>query len=595
MRKTSTSHWTNLKDLDCLLFFAQSIDEMLYDFTLDSYKPLALNSRLLCIEVLNTIDEVKGEFMPKKNLQSILEELKWSLEKDYAAKQLFGKKFDYYLREIKPNEIRLNELETTIKHIYGFFEDRKYLDQIKKSIKELIIENKEKVKLKRLTNSFVTELINYGYNPNHIDFQNNNFFFNSQKNPKIDNVNILDDFFNIFDFQKKEFTVVFIGNIIFTKFKNTLNKFDVVVTKNYTCFSTIQEDKNFKRSKKDNESFIIHSKIKDLDHHSAKEQSENFLAQVVNIFNFFHHKNKPEILPKAVVSRKEDNYVVIINEPIKSILKTKHEERPDNAAKKVEYILENLKLKPESLYRFSRCIDLHSAALKTTAIENQILDLWASIETLIPKTNELNQDRIVQICNKLVPFLQINYSEKLFRQLFDDLKSWDNVKFDNVLRRAKANGTSNDFERLLALITLKDNSDLRKEIYNQLDDYPLLKFRIYELYKSFNTPKSIKKTLNNHQQKLEWHLRRIYRTRSLIIHSGSFPSYTNILIEHLHNYFDIFLSSLIDYASDNKFVSIEEVILEMKITFDYHQELLEKHISEDITEENYKEVLLGIE
>jgi len=173
MRKTSISHWTNLKDLDCLLFFAQSIDEMLYDFTLDSYKPLALNSRLLCIEVLNTIDEVKGEFMPKKNLQSILEELKWSLEKDYAAKQLFGKKFDYYLREIKPSAIRLNELETTIKHIYGFFEDRKYLDQIKKSIKELIIENKEKVKLKRLTNSFVTELINYGYNPNHIDFHIN--------------------------------------------------------------------------------------------------------------------------------------------------------------------------------------------------------------------------------------------------------------------------------------------------------------------------------------------------------------------------------------------------------------------------------------
>src|SRR5690606_5033562 len=156
--------------------------------------------------------------------------------KDYAAKQLFGKKFDYYLREIKPNEIRLNELETTIKHIYGFFEDRKYLDQIKKSIKELITENKEKVKLKRLINSFVTELINYGYNPNHVDFQNNNFFFNSQKNPKIENVNILDDFFNIFDFQKKEFTVVFIGNIIFTKFKNTLNKFNVLFKKNKICF-----------------------------------------------------------------------------------------------------------------------------------------------------------------------------------------------------------------------------------------------------------------------------------------------------------------------------------------------------------------------
>lgn len=147
MRKTDNSHWKK-ENLDCLLFFAQTIDEMLFDYTLDSYKPLALNTRLLCIECLSTIEEVKGDFMPKRNLASIIEELRWSLNRDLAARDLLGKKFEYYLRQLKPNEIKLKELETIINHLYGFFDDRKYLKQIEKILIKLVKENKEKKTLK---------------------------------------------------------------------------------------------------------------------------------------------------------------------------------------------------------------------------------------------------------------------------------------------------------------------------------------------------------------------------------------------------------------------------------------------------------------
>lgn len=421
------------------------------------------------------------------------------------------------------------------------------------------------------------------------------FFFNQNKRKSIEKAEEIVEFFKIFDFETKEFTVVFIGSYIFTQFKDTLNKFDIVVTKNYSCFSKLQEDNNFKKSRKNNESFIIHSKVKDIDHHSAKEQAESFLEQAVNLFNFYHHKQKPEIRKKCVVSRKEDNYVVVINEPLKSILKTKFEETPANAAKNVEKVLNEVKLKSDSLYRFTRCIDLHSAALSTSTLENQILDLWASVETLIPKSSELNQDRIVQISSKLIPFLQINYAEKLFKQVLKDLQSWNKSKLQTILLKVKHNNAKNNLEKIVALITLEDNLDLRKEIYNDLSDFPLLKFRIFELNNSFKSPETIKRSLNNHKQKLEWHLRRIYRTRSLIIHSGTFPSYTHLLIEHLHNYLDIFLSKIIHYSSQNRFVSIEEVILEMKINIEYHSELLEKHLNEDLNLNNYKEVILGIE
>lgn len=357
----------------------------------------------------------------------------------------------------------------------------------------------------------------------------------------------------------------------------------------------MQDDKNFKKSRKNNQSFIIHSDIKALDHHSAKQQSEEFLSQATNLFNFFHHKQKPELQTKSVVARKDDNYVVVINEPIKSILKTKNEDSPSLAAKNVEKVLNSVSLKSDSLFRFTRSIDLHSAAINTSAIENQILDLWAALETLIPKDSEANQDRIVQICNKIIPILLINYAKKLFSQITQDIKSWNNTEFTDILNKVIHKNAKSNLEKIVAFVCLEENKDIRIDIYKKLVDYPLLKNRIYELHKSFSSPLSINKSLQQHKVKLEWHLRRIYRTRSLIIHSGTFPTYTPILIEHLHNYLDLLIQKIIEFSSLNKFVSIEEIFLEMTINLHYKNNLLEKHIKENLTVDNYLEVVLGVE
>ena len=228
----------------------------------------------------------------------------------------------------------------------------KYLEQLKLSLTSLIEEGTKKEKIRNLTSSLLTELINYGYHPNHIDYQNYHFFFDDSKGKKITEINHLQDFFELFDFQSNEYTVVFIGSILFREFKQTLNKYEIVVTKTYNCFSNIAGDKSFERSRKSNESFIICSKVKGLDHHSARENIEKFLGQATNLFNFFHHKQKPQINDTSVVSRNDDNYVVVIDKPVKSILKTKFDEYPEPAAKLVEDVLSNLQFTGESTYRF---------------------------------------------------------------------------------------------------------------------------------------------------------------------------------------------------------------------------------------------------
>lgn len=594
MRKLDSKHWKSEEDLDGLLYFAQLVDEMLFDYTLDSYKPLALNGRLLCIEALETIDEIQEGYVPKKNLQPVLEELKWSLKKDYAAMAIFGVKFDQYLERIKPNDFRLKEIQNTIEFLYNSFNDRKYLNQIIKCLSESIKETKKKARIESLTGAFLTELINYGYHPNHIYYQNTNFFFNSSKKDKVTGISDLDEFFGLFDFKEdQEFTVVFIGGIIFRHFRDTLNSFNIVVTKTYNCFSKMEDDIAFKKSRLQDESFIICSKVLGFDHHSARQNAEKLIGQISGLFNFFHHKEKPQILDKCVVQRNSDNYVVIIDKPARPVLKTKTEEPPNAAAKSVEETLTKLNLSRESTYRFARSIDLHSAALTSNAIENQLLDLWAALETLLPKDNESGKDRIVQICEGLVPFLQLNYASKLLEELNKDLSIWDKRKKDSLLSEMNNYGDYSDIERIGALICLDTNTEIRLKFYDALEDFPLLKNRIFRLHESLSTPELITMTLQSHSTKINWHLRRIYRTRGLVVHSGKYPSYTSILIENLHNYIDLFIKRIIDLSTSQIITTIEQGVFETQVALKFQLELLNRHKGEQLNDENFKEALLG--
>ncbi len=133
----------------------------------------------------------------------------------------------------------------------------------------------------------------------------------------------------------------------------------------------------------------------------------------------------------------------------------------------------------------------------------------------------------------------------------------------------------------------------RSEFYSNLDSFPLLKNRLFSLHKSFNSPENIEKAFNKHKQKINWHLRRIYRIRGLIIHSGKHPSYTPILIENLHTYIDILLKRLIELFKSRLIETIEQGVFETTLAYEFQLSLIKKHKGETLTHDNFKEALLG--
>lgn len=68
MRKNNLTSWSYTDSLECLLFFAQRMDELLFHHTTDTYRYSALSIRGLAAEYCAVYRDVNAGILNKKNL-----------------------------------------------------------------------------------------------------------------------------------------------------------------------------------------------------------------------------------------------------------------------------------------------------------------------------------------------------------------------------------------------------------------------------------------------------------------------------------------------------------------------------------------------
>lgn len=67
------------------------------------------------------------------------------------------------------------------------------------------------------------------------------------------------------------------------------------------------------------------------------------------------------------------------------------------------------------------------------------------------------------------------------------------------------------------------------------------------------------KGLKNHTVRVGWQIRRIYRARNMIVHSGITPSYIELLIENIHDYLDHIIGKVISLVTNSQqVITIEQ-------------------------------------
>lgn len=576
MRFSSVKHWENKDNLKKLLYFAQIFEELFFYFSLDTYKPSATNSRILCHEALITYDEIKRGNIQEPNFQNILDELIDTLSKDKIAIELTGLELQKIIERLErpKNKSQPKKDIEKQKNLLELLLYRLSEKEYKELTEKYLIEAIEKDELnfddvRNFARAYATILIDIGYSTSHI-YQKTRSFFYIDKKP-IAKVEVIRQFLDTFNGEDNTYSIFIKVDKNFNKLNDLCEKFQIEIIKTieelqifvFEKFKVKEiEDlqKEIDQITLDNsETILFFKEIKALDFHSAQKEVHDFLNITNTHYAMFHHKGKLSISNDILLINQQDKKFSLAKTNINAMHQC-NDLVPNRAIEKLnefmpQFLAKFISNDLSSFRKFYNVAMLHSLALDSDAVENQLLNLWISFESLIPFNQNENLSNIENIIEKVMPFLTLSYFQTLVYKLSRDLRHWDNRIIFRIISNIKGNTLENKITKLLVL---EEYRDAREELLNSSKYFILMKDRVNHLSEILSAPSKIKNGLEVHKKRLEWQLRRIYRSRNLLVHSAQKLTYTDILITNLHDYLDIVMGKLIELIEDSKIANIEQ-------------------------------------
>lgn len=221
----------------------------------------------------------------------------------------------------------------------------------------------------------------------------------------------------------------------------------------------------------------------------------------------------------------------------------------------------------------SNALELHSTAMHAADVRTRFLNLWAALECLASLVDESSTSRRV---NALVcPVVTWRKIEKVGRYLSINLHLWkkgSNLKAQSSNPPAARLTTA---DVIAALCKPKDHEDILN-LLSLAGKHALLRYRIHNVWKEFHDPQVLAKVMASSMERVDWHLKRIYRARNLLVHRGVEAPHLENLCDNLHYYVSLLLSRIIHGVSKNEKWHPEDAIRHWQLMGDYVFEKLRK-------------------
>lgn len=539
MKLTQHTNWANPENCRALMFFTQLMEELLFDYTHSTYKPSIMNTPGLCYEALSTIDDIEKGSINNSHINHITEELTENLRQDDIAQHLLSSPLSSILNELNQNSSNLKNLKVTLELLRIQLNPSRYEEKLSEELIKAITNGYDTQRIRKLTRAMTTHLLSKGISQDFLrDKVNDNF-----RNDKVlvnSNEQII-EFLRSLPEKPKKHDVYF---IVDNSLKHALQYFSKMDIEILSSPPEHLKDETFFKSI--NQRLIVVSRnIKALDPYNAKRIAEVGLKFSSTLMSLYHHKQEATWSSENIVFS-EDGVIYKISTTMNPMHRCK-DLVPDAASRRIEDFMSNFNMKQDSFSKFIRSAQLHSMALRTKDVENQILNLWIALESLIPDEFKSDKTNTTQhIVDSIIPFLNHGYIEGLIQSLIKDLRRW---KYETSNTFLKITGEDNFAKSLVLIFSLPEHQVALNEYRQKLDNFPLLLERFNYINDLVSSPEKIMKSLENHAKRIEWQIKRIYRTRNIIVHTGKTPSKTTILVEHTHDYLDTVLNLLIKLAS----------------------------------------------
>ncbi len=600
MKKAEYRHIESFKNRKNLLMFIQTLEEVLFYYSFESYKLPALNSHYLCFDILQTKYNIDQKSITEGNFIPLSEEFEDILDTDIVLKQflpsvgmLLSKRdklknlVDYTKMDYKAKIGKYTEAAVYIKEISRA--NNIYLTTVFDMLMDNIFAEECNYdilkKIYSLTRTFATELVNGGYSPEYISQELRSSFLNNKKVVEGNRQEII-DFFNKFSFERKSYQVLF-----------GINSGTAMILKHIKDVAVKKPSKELRKvlDLKHEGDYIVELIVEDVDKYKAVDSAYNYINTIVGLHRISQHHRPIYIKPIAQINQVDEELNRISSNVIKigkNVLLRANNETQIQSYFFDDQLLNNVD-PPES---FFRAVSLHNSALDSKEPTNQLLDLWTAVETLVGfRTGD--EDKINVVCNILTSILNRSYIFSHIEQLYKDICAVLGKKSDSIF-----NGIAGDEQNIMKLtkmLAISDYQDYYKKLFEMLEEYPLLQYRL-ELFANhiFCNSKTIFDELVRHKKKIKWQIMRIYRNRNMIVHNGEHMPYLNIILENLHYYVDTMFDVLIEYyhmgIENNRiiFYDIEkdEMLYWGALGLD---EKGKKVDIKEITEENYKKIIFN--
>jgi len=502
------------------------------------------------------------------------------ISQDFISKTLFDGDINIYVPN--PEHTKIQDIKIRLELLQKKITPQKYIGKIFEVLKEKIAENKKK-EIDYLAKSICTTLINIGLSKSFLYKETNNFFFSESA---ISDINQIDDFIEKISPKKTSYSALFKVSSLFNAISESSDAFGINIRNKTDGLEKFNIQKNNFQIDQ-TKSYAIINNIKSFDSYSAAKSAEKKIEKISNLYALFHHKVQiswdQEVLIRGDESESEVK-ITTSNNPVKNGFDLV----PQKAAKILNNVIRNLRLESErSFSRFDNVVDLHALAAKSDSSSSQLVNIWISLETITPANNA--ESKIKNITKRIIPFLMYNYTLRIINRIQGDLLRWDRSEFKKAMKATKCDSTDISL-KTLNLLCNKENQDTLNEIYRKLEMFPLLKNRVYNISETFRCPKKIKKLINDHMKKVEWQIRRIYRTRNMIVHSGKTPAYIETLVENAHDYLDQILNEIMNLSGEGRECSTLEQCYEItKIKFESYMTKI--HNLTEVNNANYQDLI----
>jgi hypothetical protein len=589
MQIKNIANWNYTPQMEGLLFFANIIDEMTFNYTLDSFKASVHNVFSLISECIETINDIQDETIRKGALPPILEEINDAIIHDHFFNiVLQSKGYDLLVPKIIANTPN-KELKLILEMLLSKEVFEQYNDCLKAELSDLIkTKPNHKKNIEKYSRLFVAQMRFMGYPNASVYMKNKDFFFGNASN--IQSVNDIDAFFSLFDFKRQEYSVCLFGNKLYSYLSNALQQVQISITNTFNLSSWNSAYSNISITRNKGQYIIID--IEAMDEYHAFERAKAKLVHFTSLFSFYHHKDQFKLIRnESVVRRKSDGACFRWAIPESSIMACE-DTYPTFASNIYQQAINRIQLDGDSFERFTKTIRLHDSAIRSSHTENQFLNLFTAFEVLIPKVPDSGKDRIVQIADIIIPYLCQHHFKKIAVSFGQDFRHWNKVLYTNIMAQITDGNTEE--EKLCALIGLQKYDPQRSQIIADASaaHFYLLRYRLWKLNIRMGSVKNVKATFTRFEERMRWHITRLYRTRNLIVHAGAHPVYLDMLLENIHSFYDMFMRELLTDITVHNALKLEySYILHEQRYMEYKQYLEELDNGVAVNANNYLKVL----